>query len=143
MSRLEIPETNMTSRRATPEQRRERAELEPRFGKIGISAVAAAMRYQSDAKNPLYAPAKPSAIAPAASLLSRARHARSTVRMGWVGGAILVLACGGAAIRFITIGVYFAPPALLTRAELVTGLTLVILITSIMAAFVDRRLAEK
>ena len=55
----------MTSRRAAPEQRRERAELDPRFGKIGISAVAAAMRYQSDAKNPLYAPAKLSAIAPA------------------------------------------------------------------------------
>jgi len=48
----------MTSKRATPEQRQERAELDPRFGKIGISAVAAAMRYQSEAKNPLYAPAK-------------------------------------------------------------------------------------
>ena len=47
----------MTSKRATPEQRRERAELDPRFGKIGLSAVAAAMRYQSDAKNPAYAPA--------------------------------------------------------------------------------------
>lgn len=48
----------MKSQRATSEQRRERAELDPRFGKIGISAVAAAMRYQSEAKNPAYAPAK-------------------------------------------------------------------------------------
>lgn len=46
----------MESRRATPEQRRERSELDPRFGKIGISAVAAAMRYASDGKNPAYAP---------------------------------------------------------------------------------------
>jgi hypothetical protein len=48
----------MNSQRATSEQRRERAELDPRFGKIGISAVAAAMRYGSDARNPAYAPAK-------------------------------------------------------------------------------------
>jgi len=47
----------MESRRATPEQRRERAELDARYGKIGISAVAAALRYPSDAKNPAYAPA--------------------------------------------------------------------------------------
>jgi len=47
----------MESRRASPEQRRERAELDTRFGKIGISAVAAALRYQSEAKNPAYAPA--------------------------------------------------------------------------------------
>jgi hypothetical protein len=48
----------MNSQRAAPEHRRERAELDPRFGKIGISAVAAAMRYGSDARNPAYAPAK-------------------------------------------------------------------------------------
>ena len=47
----------MESRRATSEQRRERSELDPRFGKIGISAVAAAMRYASERKNPAYAPA--------------------------------------------------------------------------------------
>ena len=46
----------MKSPRATPEQRRDRADLDPRFGKIGISAVAAAMRYQSEIKNPAYAP---------------------------------------------------------------------------------------
>jgi hypothetical protein len=50
----------MNPQRATTEQRRERAELDPRFGKIGISAVAAALRYGSDARNPAYAPAKPS-----------------------------------------------------------------------------------
>ena len=47
----------MESRPATTERRRERAELEARYGKIGISAVAAALRYGSDAKNPAYAPA--------------------------------------------------------------------------------------
>ena len=47
----------MESRRTSPEQRRERAELDARFGKIGISAVAAALRYQSESKNPAYAPA--------------------------------------------------------------------------------------
>lgn len=50
-------ERKMESRRATPEQRRERAELDARFGRIGISAVAAALRYRSEAKNPAYAPA--------------------------------------------------------------------------------------
>ncbi len=48
----------MKSERATAEQRRERAELDARYGKIGISAVAAALRYQSGCKNPTYAPAK-------------------------------------------------------------------------------------
>lgn len=49
-------ERKMTSQRATTEQRRERAELDPRFGKIGLSAVAAAMRYASETKNQNYAP---------------------------------------------------------------------------------------
>jgi hypothetical protein len=48
----------MKSQRATPEQRRDRAELDPRYGKIGISAVAAALRYAGDSRNPAYAPAK-------------------------------------------------------------------------------------
>lgn len=47
----------MEPRRATSEQRRERAELDARYGKIGISAVAAALRYNGDSKNPAYAPA--------------------------------------------------------------------------------------
>lgn len=34
----------------------ERADLDRRYGEIGISAVAAALRYCSDAKNPAYAP---------------------------------------------------------------------------------------
>jgi hypothetical protein len=59
MSRTEkLLERKMQSQRATPEQRRDRAELDARFGKIGISAVAAAVRYQSEAKNPAYAPVK-------------------------------------------------------------------------------------
>ena len=33
--------------------------LDRRYGKIGISAVAAALPYQSDAKNPAYAPVAP------------------------------------------------------------------------------------
>jgi hypothetical protein len=47
------------SERASPDQRRERAELDARYRKIGISAVAAALRYRSDSKNPVYAPAVP------------------------------------------------------------------------------------
>jgi hypothetical protein len=34
----------------------ERPDLGRRYGRIGISAVAAALRYQSDGKNPAYAP---------------------------------------------------------------------------------------
>ena len=52
----------MESRRATSEQRRERADLDPRFGKIGISAVAAALRYNGDSKNPAYAPVEPAKL---------------------------------------------------------------------------------
>jgi hypothetical protein len=36
---------------------REQPDLDHRYGAIGISAVAAAVRYQSDSKNPKYAPA--------------------------------------------------------------------------------------
>jgi hypothetical protein len=35
---------------------RECPELDRRYGEIGISAVAAALHYRSDAKNPAYAP---------------------------------------------------------------------------------------
>lgn len=49
----------MRSTTAQAEQTRTReAELDVRYGKIGISAVAAALRYQSDAKNPAYAPSE-------------------------------------------------------------------------------------
>jgi hypothetical protein len=41
-----------------PSQKRQEqpAQLDRQYGKIGISAVAAAVRYQSDAKNLAYAP---------------------------------------------------------------------------------------
>ena len=52
----------MESRRATTEQRRERSGLDPRFGRIGISAVAAALQYRSDSKNSAYAPAEPAKL---------------------------------------------------------------------------------
>ena len=54
----------MQSRRPTSEQRRERAELDPRFGAIGISAVAAAARYCRETKNPAYAPAAQAVMDP-------------------------------------------------------------------------------
>jgi hypothetical protein len=45
--------------KAQPETRREEPSLDHRYGQIGISAVAAALRYQSDAKKPANAPAAP------------------------------------------------------------------------------------
>ena len=36
--------------------RRKGSNLDSRYGEIGISAVAAALRYQSEVKNPAYAP---------------------------------------------------------------------------------------
>ncbi len=53
------------SNRASPDQRRERAGLDARYGKIGISAVAAALRYQSETKKPVSAPAAPPLEEPA------------------------------------------------------------------------------
>jgi hypothetical protein len=38
---------------------RDRADLDARYGAIGISAVAAAVRYKSEARNPAYAPVTP------------------------------------------------------------------------------------
>jgi len=38
---------------------RKAEDLDGRYGKIGISAVAAALPYQSDSKNPAYAPVVP------------------------------------------------------------------------------------
>jgi hypothetical protein len=50
----------MTSKTKTELQpAREDFNLDRRYGKIGISAVAAALRYQGDAKNPAYAPVVP------------------------------------------------------------------------------------
>lgn len=36
-----------------------RSDLDARYGRIGISAVAAAVRYQNECKNPAYAPVAP------------------------------------------------------------------------------------
>jgi len=44
------------------EQRRDRNELDARFGRIGISAVAAALQYRSDSKNVAYAPVEPARL---------------------------------------------------------------------------------
>jgi hypothetical protein len=54
-------ETEMTSKNAAPSENKEggEANLDGRYKKIGISAVAAALRYKSDAKNPAYAPVVP------------------------------------------------------------------------------------
>jgi hypothetical protein len=41
---------------APPSDQRKGEDLGGRYGKIGISAVAAALPYQSDAKNSAYAP---------------------------------------------------------------------------------------
>jgi hypothetical protein len=43
----------------TPTPRRARADLDARYGEIGISAVAAAVRYKGDSRNPAYAPVAP------------------------------------------------------------------------------------
>ncbi len=43
---------------STQSIRREAQNLEVRYGKIGISAVVAAMRYQSDAKRPAHVSAE-------------------------------------------------------------------------------------
>lgn len=50
----------MKSKNAAPAtSQREAESLDRRYGKIGISAVAAALPYQSEAKNLAYAPAVP------------------------------------------------------------------------------------
>ncbi len=43
-------------RKTEPRETRKEENLQRRYGEIGISAVAAAVRYQSDRKNPAYAP---------------------------------------------------------------------------------------
>jgi hypothetical protein len=47
--------------KTTPSIRREAQNLEVRYGEIGISAVVAAMRYQTDVKAPPLVPADPQA----------------------------------------------------------------------------------
>ena len=48
----------MNRERPTPKPH-ESPELHAHYGEIGISAVAAAIRYKSDARNPAYAPVAP------------------------------------------------------------------------------------
>jgi len=47
---------NTASQRAARKASDETLALQLCYGQIGISAVAAAVRYQGDAKNPAYAP---------------------------------------------------------------------------------------
>ncbi len=47
---------NTASQRAARMATDENLALQRCYGQIGISAVAAAVRYQGDAKNPAYAP---------------------------------------------------------------------------------------
>ena len=52
----------MTKRNTTPsnqDTRRAETSLDSQYGAIGISAVAAALQFKSEAKNPAYAPAVP------------------------------------------------------------------------------------
>src|SRR5437016_13457969 len=49
----------MNREHPTPSPRPQRADLDARYGEIGISAVAAAVRYKGDARNPRYAPVAP------------------------------------------------------------------------------------
>jgi hypothetical protein len=49
----------MQRERPTPAPQQDRADLDARYGEIGISAVAAAVRYKGEARNPRYAPVVP------------------------------------------------------------------------------------
>jgi hypothetical protein len=53
----EIIDDNRQSERAVRKSSNGNIALQRRYGQIGISAVAAAVRYQGDSKNPAYAPA--------------------------------------------------------------------------------------
>jgi hypothetical protein len=52
-------ETEMKSTKMAQSTRQEAQNLEVRYGKIGISAVEAAMRYQGDAEPARVPPARP------------------------------------------------------------------------------------
>jgi hypothetical protein len=49
--------TKKTAAQSNQAGRPTETNLDSRYGEIGISAVTAALRYQSEAKNPAYAPA--------------------------------------------------------------------------------------
>lgn len=48
---------NKNAAHSNENSRRTEPKLDSRYGAIGISAVAAALQYQSEVKNPAYAPA--------------------------------------------------------------------------------------
>jgi hypothetical protein len=50
--------TSTTAPQTESLHRGEDANLDRRYGKIGISAVVAALHYQSETKNPAYAPVR-------------------------------------------------------------------------------------
>jgi hypothetical protein len=52
MTKKNTSESEVKSSRVAP-------NLHSRYGEIGISAVAAALQYKSEAKNPAYAPVVP------------------------------------------------------------------------------------
>jgi len=51
--------TANSAKKARKVRESEHTALDRRYGQIGISAVAAAARYQGEAKNPAYAPVAP------------------------------------------------------------------------------------
>jgi hypothetical protein len=51
--------TKKNAAKANENVRRNEPKLDSRYGAIGISAVAAALPYRSEVKNPAYAPVAP------------------------------------------------------------------------------------
>jgi hypothetical protein len=51
--------TKKTSNPSKQNTRREEQALDSRYGEIGISAVAAALNFKTETKNPAYAPVAP------------------------------------------------------------------------------------
>jgi hypothetical protein len=51
--------TKKTAAQSKQSTRRNEPTLDSRYGEIGISAVAAALQFRSEVKNPAYAPAEP------------------------------------------------------------------------------------
>src|SRR5262249_16478600 len=72
-----------------------------------------------------------------------AHAARGGARIGWLAGALVAGICGVAAACFVLFGIGRADPAGIMSALTVAGVTLAVLGASILAAVMDRRLAEK
>lgn len=56
MSEAAAEKAKKTTQKATAKDNAKETALDRRYGAIGISAVAAAARYQGASKNPAYAP---------------------------------------------------------------------------------------